>query len=65
MKARQTAIREAMAQRERLAEIIEIVRAKADDPRDPEHIAAAEMIPQMERELAETDEGLRRIGMMQ
>ncbi len=60
-----TVIIEAIAMRERLAEMLEIVRAKADDPQDPDQPKAAEMFLQMQQELAETDAGLRRVGIMQ
>ncbi len=58
-------IHEAMAERERLAKLLAIVRAKADDANDPEQIEAIKMLSVMERELAETDAGLRRVGIMQ
>ncbi len=65
MTEQSTVIREAMAMRERLAEMLEIVRAKADDPYDPDQAKAADMLLQMQQELAETDAGLRRVGLMQ
>lgn len=60
---RQTAIHEALVGRSRLAQLLEIVRAKADDANDPEQIEAIKMLSVMERELAETDAGLRRVGI--